>query len=219
MGKKTKFFSKYTYTILLTGIALFFLFLAFTLWVRTDALRPFDFDSMVRLQDRIPLSFDAFFSSLSVIGRFEYTVTALIIFLILNRRLLGIIPFFLFGMAHVIELIGKTILNQPGPPHMFLRSHFSEFPGLYVHTNASYPSGHSMRAVFLAVLFASAIHNSRLPQPIKIGAYMLLAGIVATILISRVSLGEHWTTDVIGGAILGISFGLLSIPFLRKKTT
>ncbi len=218
MGKKTKLFNTYTNLVFLAGTVLFFFFFAFTLWVRADALRPLDFDSMVKIQDRIPLSFDTFFSSLSVIGRFEYTVTALVIFLIFARKLTGIIPFFLFGMAHVIELIGKTILNQPGPPNMFLRSHFSEFPGLYVHTNASYPSGHSMRAVFLALLFASAIHNSKLPQPIKICAYMLLAGIVATILISRVSLGEHWTTDVIGGAILGLSFGLLSIPFLKKKT-
>ena len=218
MGKKTKFFNTYTNSIFLAGAALFFFFFVFTLWVREDALRPLDFDSMVKIQDRIPLSFDTLLSSLSVIGRFEYTVTALIIFLILNRRLLGIVPFFLFGMAHVIELIGKTILNQPGPPNMFLRSHFSEFPGLYVHTDASYPSGHSMRAVFLALLFASAIHNSKLPQPIRMCAYILLGGIVAIILISRVSLGEHWTTDVIGGAILGLSFGLLSIPFLKKKT-
>lgn len=219
MGKKAKFFNTYTNTILLLSALLFFSFFAFTLWVRADALRPFDFDSMVKIQDRIPISFDTFFSYLSVVGRFEYTVTALVIFLVFARKLTGIIPFFLFGIAHVIELIGKTILNQPGPPNMFLRSQFSEFPGLYVHTYASYPSGHSMRAIFLALLFASAVHNSKLPQPMRIGIYAFLIFISVAMLVSRVSLGEHWTTDVIGGAILGLSFGLFSIPFLKKKTT
>ena len=36
------------------------------------------------------------------------------------------------------------------------------------------------------------------------------------VLISRISLGEHWTTDVIGGGLLGASFAFLSQVFLMK---
>lgn len=197
------------------GVLFLFLFFLFTMIVRADVLRSFDFNTTVRLQDKTPLRFDHFFSILSVIGRFEYTATFLAIILLLRRRIWGIIVFGLFGFAHVLELIGKTILHQPGPPNMFLRSQYSEFPGIYVHTDASYPSGHSLRSVFLGILLIFFILRTKRLHPILkiilIGGILLLVG---AMLYSRVSLGEHWTTDVLGGSLLGIGIAALSLVIL-----
>lgn len=204
----------------ISGIFILLSFFAFTLWVRANHLESFDFDTTVRIQNITPLRLDSFFSFLSVIGRFEFTTPALFIVLLLwskfkPKRIIAV--FLVMGMlafAHVLEIVGKSILEHPGPPNMFLRSQFSEFPGLHVHTQASYPSGHAMRIIFLGVIYLYISFKSRLPLILKLGAYFFLAGTTAAMLYSRVSLGEHWTTDVIGGAILGLSMALLSLIIL-----
>ena len=135
--------------------------------------------------------------------------------LIWRRRIFGVIPFFLFGFAHIIELIFKTMIEHSGPPRMFLRAQFGDFPGLHVFTEGSYPSGHSMRAVFMGIAITYLIFQiKKLPQTMK---YLVLSGTFALlflILISRVSLGEHWTSDVIGGGLLGASFAFLALIFI-----
>lgn len=202
---------------LLVGISSFFLFILFTIIVRSDFLRPFDFNTTVRIQDDIPVRFDEFFSFLSVVGRFEFSIVVLLAILFLKRKIMGMVPFALFGFAHVVEIIGKTTLSQPGPPHMFLRTTdlSMNFPGLHVHTDASYPSGHSLRAVFLSILIVFLIWQmKKLPAKLRYFVIAVTSSYIFLMLLSRVSLGEHWTTDVIGGALLGLSFAFLSLVFL-----
>lgn len=201
----------------LIGLIFLIIFFVFTLVVKKDNLAQFDFDMTVRLQDHIPEKFDTFFSLFSLLGSFEVTsVILLTLILFFVRKLRGFIVFGTYFFGLLVEIIGKSILHHPGPPFMFLRYNIEFFfPSSYVQTDSSYPSGHSYRTTFLAALILYLILKSKkINKLIKAVLISLLGAAVLIMLVSRVSLGEHWTSDVLGGAILGIGFGALSGLFL-----
>lgn len=87
---------------------------------------------------------------------------------------------------------------------------------MVVRASYSFPSGHSTLASaiygFLIFLFVGQIH-----KPYKRYWAMPMLGFISIILISRLYLGAHWLTDVIGGALLGFSVALVSTISLRRS--
>jgi hypothetical protein len=87
-----------------------------------------------------------------------------------------------------IETALKIAVPQSPPPAELSRSiHF--LPFLESPTAYSFPSGHVARTAFLVVGFG--------------WRWPVAVAVVSVMAVTRVYLGEHWPTDVLGGWVLG----------------
>jgi undecaprenyl-diphosphatase len=202
--------------LLCSGILLFLAFVFFSFLVHKNVFTQIDFDTTVRLQDKIPRRFDFFFSLLSLIGSFEIVSVILLVLWLFLRKLRFVFVLFIFGFFHLLELYGKAFVSHPGPPYLFFRYDIPfQFPTSYVQPGSSYPSGHLARTLFLSTILIFIIyHLQKLSSFQKRLLYCLIVIFVGLMFISRIYLGEHWLSDVIGGSILGSSMGILSVLFL-----
>jgi len=95
----------------------------------------------------------------------------------------------------LIELAAKTVVPQAPVPGVAMRVPDPSL--LDVSTPYPYPSGHMLRSVLLL----GAIYALWPNRPARIALLIFLAASA----VSRVYLGTHWPSDVIGGALLGIA--------------
>lgn len=211
--------------LFILGSVVFLFFVFFSYLVAREVLVQADFDTTVRLQDNIPRRLDDPFSFLSDFGKFEISIIALVILLIVSRKILfGIAAFGFFGALHLIELFGKYFVDQHPPPEFLIRTHkIIDFPQFHVRSEFSYPSGHAARAAFLSVIIVYLVWSShRLKKSQKYLIFGLIGVYDFLMFLSRPYLGEHWMTDVLGGILLGSSLAILSVAIgelqlFRKK--
>ncbi len=148
-----------------------------------------------------------------------YTVLTLITlvvagFLAVRRRWASV------AVVMIAALGGGAICE--GLKVVFARPRPAVVPHLVEAHNASFPSGHSAAAaavyLSLAVLLAG-----RISRP-AVRAYLIGAAVLLTVLVgvSRVFLGVHYPTDVLGGWVLGASWAMLcdlvARRFRRRKS-
>lgn len=207
--------------LILSGLILL-AFTYFSYTVAKERWQKIDFDTMVKIQDKIPTRFDENFSLLSLLGSAEVTVGFCIVMALLalmRFKIMTVLAWAMIVPASVVEVFGKLVLYHPGPPLFFHRTTLAtHLPSFYVHTEFSYPSGHMTRTIFIITVLACLVLYSRKNLMLRYILVSLLIGFGILMGVTRVSLGEHWLSDVIGGGLLGISMGLLSSSLILRRT-
>lgn len=105
----------------------------------------------------------------------------------------------------LVDTAVKVLVNRPRP----------EFEDKIAHAlGKSFPSGHAMSStvVYGALLLAFLPVVPRRRRPWVVGAYVLL---VLTIAATRLALGVHFLSDVVGGIVLGVAWLAASVAAFR----
>lgn len=82
---------------------------------------------------------------------------------------------------------------------------------------ASFPSGHTVSGSSILGFFSILIAIEK-PKPQRMLIYGLTSFIILLVMFSRIYLTAHWLSDVLGGALLGISIlAGLTLSYRRKR--
>lgn len=162
------------------------------------------------LQSRTSGSLDALGGLFSSFGGLEVSAVALLALLatlfFTGRAVVAARVFVAFLAASLVELAMKLWLPQvPMSEEAGRTTDFS--PLVNVNYPYPYPSGHMLRAAFLLGAVFLLWKNCL--------ARTLILTILVGMALSRIYLGVHWASDVIGGALLGL--GALVWAFGHRK--
>lgn len=201
--------------LVVCGFLFLFIFITFAIVEALGAFLKVDPILTNNLQKVIPRNLDEPLSFFSVLGSIEVVTLVLIIFGLTILKKERLIPFSLciFGLIMIVELLGKFYIYHPGPPKELLRYSLPFATPHYIGAPFSFPSGHTARTTFLAVVAAVLSYKYIKDKKLKIAAIVGITFFVIGMAISRIYLGEHWTSDVIGGLLLGGSFGFLAMVY------
>jgi membrane-associated phospholipid phosphatase len=226
------------FIILIFSFTLLFGFYQFSRFMKTGGMKQVDFDSTVKIQNRIPARLDelwvdsAFFvtpaPSVVLVG--ILTIAAFVDLKNKKVRLRALIIPVLFGLLVMGEIYGKNAVHHPAPLFFMIKNPTTLFPKYYINEQYSYPSGHTARAVFLGLtsysLFmipfglAQGGHDSVFKSKRrKLSVAAVIIGYICIVAVGRIYLGHHWLSDVIGGVLLGGGLGVLTLLLISPIIT
>jgi membrane-associated phospholipid phosphatase len=138
------------------------------------------------------------------------TGTAFIFFIFNYRR--EALYVLLTLTSGLISTIIKFLVNRPRPSAPLIRI-------MGTNQQQSFPSGHVLfYVIFFGFLVLLMFRIKSILRMIRLMVTGICMTLIFTIPVSRIYLGAHWFTDVLGGFLLGLlCLYILSYLYLKKK--
>lgn len=136
---------------------------------------------------------------------FLIALTIVLLVLIKNKKIV-ISIFSNLVIVTILNQLLKAILQRPRP---------TEYR-IVEETGYSFPSGHSMVSMAFYGYLIYLIYKYVKNKYIKWISIVLLSILVCSIGISRIYLGVHYTSDVLGGFLISMSYLVIYISAVNK---
>lgn len=134
------------------------------------------------------------------------SVTIILFLIIKNKKIPKFIALNLV-LAFVINRVIKIIIRRPRPQAF----------SLVLENGYSFPSAHAMISFAFYGFIIYLIMKSKMPKRKK-GIYCaVLSLLILLIGVSRIYLGVHYFTDVLGGFLIALLYLILFIKFIYKR--
>ncbi len=155
---------------------------------------------------------DLCFSVITCLGNGFYLMAFCLILLGLKKqhrgiRLLALIVSFV--VSSLIVLMFKDII-WPGaarPLAVFGADHLQLVKYIHTHSWHSFPSGHTALAVALLYIVATDLNR---------GLRICMAFLALLVGYSRIYLNQHFTIDVMAGALVGLVAGMIGMAVMQR---
>ena len=204
MKNKQTFLTKGSFALLL------FVILGYVVKFHPNYLKGFDWPIQTILRGDLPDSLTFFFSN----------VTSLINTPVIVTWVAVLVGFFLYkkwwseaillagnlALTGILVALLKNVYQRPRPTIQ----HLVEEGGF------SFPSGHALASTLvvgaLVIIVSQRVKNRHLRHLLQV----LLMVFILTIMTSRIYLGVHYPTDVLGSLLLGVGILYIEFPYYDK---
>lgn len=152
-------------------------------------------------------SLTPFIKVITNLGGVAFTIICGVLIFIFSKKYRFFIGF---------DLVGVTVVNQV-VKHLVCRNRPSVLR-LVEETGFSFPSGHSMVSIAFYGIIIYLIYKNIDHKALKYGLISLLSLLVLGIGFSRIYVGVHYATDVLGGFSLGLAYLIIYISIYNKRS-
>ena len=139
-------------------------------------------------------------------GAIFLIVLTIVLFVVIKNKKIGVSIFSNLVIVTILNQLLKGILQRPRP---------TEYR-IIEETGYSFPSGHSMISMAFYGYIIYLIYKYVTNKYIKWISIVLLSILICSIGISRIYLGVHYTSDVLGGFLISVSYLVIYISAVNK---
>lgn len=131
---------------------------------------------------------------------------ATMLFIVIKNKKIGIAIWLNLIISSILNILLKNILQRPRPTEYRIIN----------ETGYSFPSGHSMISMAFYGFIIYLVYKYVKNKYIKYGLIIFLSILIILIGISRIYLGVHYTSDVLAGFMISISYLIVYTRTINK---